>query len=143
MDAEELYFCLYDDLLEDGEYFQADSQVRHILPEAYLLAALGSILAAFAGSFFARLGERAAGAAGDKIAALFRRASREGTSQPTLEALELLRPYLPLLLDSGAEERTAEERWVSSELEKNGFPATVAQAVARRLLEDLRKSAQP
>ncbi|MFE4719486.1 hypothetical protein ACFRLW_24200 [Streptomyces sp. NPDC056728] len=131
---------LYDNMAEEAEYLQAESQDRHMLPEAVILSALGAVLGAFASGMFQRLGEKTAEGIASKVSSLLRRASRQPDRVATLESLELMRPYLPELLGGDDDQRLAEEKWVSDELESRGFPAEVARGLARRLLDDLRRA---
>jgi hypothetical protein len=139
VDAEDLYLDLYANLAENSEYLQADDSRRNLLMETAIVAALAANLGAFASGFFNKLGEQASSAARDRVVSLFRKSSESGKSEPAVEALTILREYLPLIAEISEEERRAEEAWVEQSLVQKGFPAHVAAVVAKSLITRIRQ----
>lgn len=137
VDATELYLDLYDALVDDAEYLQADSDVRHMLPETLVIGALGAVVATFSNGFFGRLGQRAADGCADKITQWARRGERGADPDALLEALSLLQPLLPLLAQYTRAERDDAVRQIAQTLHDRGFPEPAALEVAGRVLDRL------
>ncbi len=137
VDASELYLDLYDALVDDAEYLQADSDVRHMLPDALVIGALGAVIVTFSNGFFGRLGQRGADWGADKVMEWARRGKQGADADALLEALSLLQPLLPLLAQSTRAERDDAVRQIAQTLHDRGFPEPAAIEVAGRVLDRL------
>lgn len=138
-DAEELYFEMYTEISDHGEYLQSGSRsTRYSLPDILVVAAVASAFGAFANAFLARLGELASEALSDKVKSLLRRSDGKPAHEATIEAVRLLMPYLEELGSSTDEQRSQEEDWVTDELIRLGFTHETAAVVSRRVLDSLR-----
>ena len=139
MDTESTYLDLYDALVDDAEYLQADAEDgRQFLLEAVIVGALSAMLLAFCNGFFGRFGEKAAEGAAQKVKGLFKRGAAEGERDATIEGLDLLKPYLHVLGRSTEEQVAEEIRWIADHLERRGFPAPAATQLAQSALAILR-----
>lgn len=90
--AEDLYFDIYTEISDRGDYLQSGSHVRYSLPDFLVGAAVASILGAFAEGFFSSLGEKSSRATVEKVRSLFRKAKNERNHDASVEALELTFP---------------------------------------------------
>jgi len=134
--AEDLYLDLYDALVDDAEYLQADSSGRNFLNDMIIVGTLSSVLTMFANGFFSRFGERVADGIADKVNRLLKRSSRDDL----VEALTLLQPYLPLLQEGVQSGQRAEEARIAELLCSRGMPLSTAQQVAGKILDTLRNA---